>query len=58
MFVPAFGRFDPTLCSFGGAVAMAYVSGERVAVGVPVEVVGVLAHERVDCVEGALDWLR
>src|SRR5919202_735439 len=37
--------FDLTLRTLGGAVAVADVLGQRVAEGVPVEVVGVLANE-------------
>jgi hypothetical protein len=37
----AFGGFDLAAFAFGGAVAVADMVGERVAEGVPVEVVGV-----------------
>src|SRR5213594_2905192 len=47
--------FDLAAGSLGGAVAVADVVGERVAEGVPVEVVGVLADELVDRAKGALD---
>jgi len=43
----AFGRLELAPLAFGGAVAVADVVGERVAEGVPVEVVGVLADELV-----------
>ena len=48
----AFGGFEFASFAFGGAVAVADVVGERVAEGVPVEVVGVLADELVDRAEG------
>src|SRR5436309_14075644 len=41
------GSVELALCPLGGAVAVADVLGERVAGGVPVEVVGVLADELV-----------
>src|SRR5438046_10513236 len=50
-----FGSVELALCPLGGAVAVADVLGERVAEGVPVEVVGVLADELVDRAEGGLD---
>src|SRR5438034_10810830 len=49
------GSVELALCPLGGAVAVADVLGERVAEGVPVEVVGVLADELVDRAEGGLD---
>jgi hypothetical protein len=49
------GGFEFAAGSFGGAVAVADVVGERVAEGVLVEVVGVLADELVEGAEGALD---
>src|SRR5438445_5416738 len=49
------GGFEFAPFAFGGAVAVADVVGERVAEGVPVEVVGVLADELVDRAEGGLD---
>src|SRR5436190_18486554 len=47
--------FDSAPFALGGAVAMTDVVGERVAEGVAVEVVGVLADELVERAEGRLD---
>jgi hypothetical protein len=51
----SFCGFDLAPLALGGAVAVTDVVGERVAVGVPVEVVGVLADELVEGAESALD---
>lgn len=53
--VTPFEGFELAPLALAGAVAVADVVGERVAEGVPVEVVGVLADEFVDRAEGALD---
>src|SRR5881628_1840207 len=51
-FAPS-GGFEFASFAFGGAVAVSDVERERVAVRVPVEVVGVFADELVDRAEGA-----
>ena len=51
----AFGGFELASFALGGGVAVLDVAGERVAEGIPVDVVAVLADELVDRAEGALD---